>query len=231
MSFSFGALVGAAHAVLEGLAALLTPAAGGLAAALAVVLLTAAVRLAISPLSYLQARATRRRAALAPDIEKLRAKHADDPTAFLAESMALHRAAGAGTLVTVLPALAQAPFFMLMYRVSVSGVGGSLAGVPLAAHLAQGLPIFAVLMAVTAALAWWSARRMRSATPGTSAAPSGPSAPAAPAGLTRAMSLLPFLTVGAVAVLPLAGALYLTTSTAWTALETAVLRRRPASSA
>jgi YidC/Oxa1 family membrane protein insertase len=41
------------------------------------------------------------------------------------------------------------------------------------------------------------------------------------------MTFLPFITVLTVAYLPLAGALYLVTSTAWTALET-VLWRRPA---
>ena len=39
------------------------------------------------------------------------------------------------------------------------------------------------------------------------------------------MVLLPFLTVAVVLWLPLAGALYLVTSTAWSALEQLVLRR------
>jgi YidC/Oxa1 family membrane protein insertase len=39
------------------------------------------------------------------------------------------------------------------------------------------------------------------------------------------MTFLPFLTILMVAYLPLAGALYLVTSTAWTALETALWRR------
>jgi YidC/Oxa1 family membrane protein insertase len=41
----------------------------------------------------------------------------------------------------------------------------------------------------------------------------------------RLLGVLPYLTVLMVAYLPLAGALYLVTSTAWTALEQALWRR------
>jgi YidC/Oxa1 family membrane protein insertase len=39
------------------------------------------------------------------------------------------------------------------------------------------------------------------------------------------MTILPYVTILMVAYLPLAGALYLVTSTAWTALEQALWRR------
>jgi YidC/Oxa1 family membrane protein insertase len=198
---AFSAVVGAAHSVIEGLAALLVPAAGGFAAALAIVVFTVSVRALISPLTYLQVRGERRRQALAPQVDHLRARHGDDPARLAAETFALHRANGAGLLVTLLPALAQAPFFMVMYRVALAPPAGALFGVPLTAHLLAGLPVFAVLLAIAVVLAHWSSRRM------------------------TVLRFLPYLGVAVVAWLPLAGALYLVTSTAWTALEHAVWRR------
>jgi YidC/Oxa1 family membrane protein insertase len=283
---AFGAVVGVAHSAIEGLATLLTPLTGGLAGALAIVVFTLAVRALISPLTYVQVRGERRRTALAPQIEKLRRKHRNDPVTLATETLALQRANGAGPFVSMLPALAQAPFFMIMYRVALQGPSGSLAGVPLTAHLFAGLPVFAVLLAIAGALAWWSSRRIRrnatappvATEPGSATAaapakrrnkPTGPSnaalsskaarsgtaeatrmgkaatrpakgvtatprpgRSAAPptelpgAGLiAKIMPWLPYLTLFAVAYLPLAGALYLVTSTSWTALEHALWRR------
>jgi YidC/Oxa1 family membrane protein insertase len=174
------------------------------------------------------------------------------------ETLALQRANGAGPGMSLLPALVQAPFFMIMFRLVRPGSGtpsgllsGDLFGVPLTAHLAGGLPIFAVLIALTAALATWSSRRTRksmaaaqvaqassaaivpaktarssAASTAASAASTAPSAAEAAGPLIgRMMTFLPFVTVLTVAYLPLAGALCLVTSTAWTALETALWRR------
>jgi YidC/Oxa1 family membrane protein insertase len=198
----FSAVVNAAHSAIEGLDALLVPTAGTLAPALAIVLFTVLVRLAISPLGYLQARAARRQQAIAPDLAKLREKHRDDPMTLATETLALQRANGAGFARSLLPGLAQAPFFMVMYRVALKAPAGVLLGVPLAAHLTAGLPVFALLIAITAAVAWWSSRRF-----------------------TGWMRYLPYLSVLGVAWLPLAGALYLVTTTTWTQLEYLVFRR------
>ena len=222
MSFSaaLDAVVGVAHSALEGLATLLTPAAGGFAAALAIVVLTVVVRLLISPLTWLQARSARRGAALAPQLAALRERHRDDPMLLATETLALQRAHGAGPFAALLPALAQAPFFMLMYHLVQPGPGtaagvlaGQLFGVPLTAHLAAGLPVFAVLLALATGLAWWSSRRARRLAP----AGGGP--------VPMVLGMLPFLTVLMVAWLPLAGGIYLVTSAAWTALEQVVWRR------
>lgn len=182
------------HSLIASLSAVTTP-------ALAIVLFTVAVRLLISPLTYWQVRGERHRAAtLAPQLKELQEKHKDDPRALATESLALQ----GQMLRGLLPTLAQAPFFFLMYRAATDGhLSGALAGVPLTAHIGAGLPVFAVLLAIAAALAFWSSRRTT-------------------APIVR---YLPFLTVPVVAWLPLAGALYLVTSTAWTALETAVWRR------
>ncbi|MFI7601074.1 YidC/Oxa1 family membrane protein insertase [Actinoplanes sp. NPDC049681] len=219
VSAALDAVIGVAQSALEGLATLLTPATGTLAAALAIVVFTVAVRLLISPLAWLQARSAKRGAALAPQIAILRERHRDDPVRLAGETLALQRANGASPFAAVLPALAQAPFFMLMYHVVRPGAGaptgvlaGHLLGVPLTAHLATGLPVFSVLLGLAGLLAWWSSRRARRSMPADN-----------PLGgiLTR----LPYLTVAAVACLPLAGGLYLVTSAAWTALEQLVLRR------
>ncbi len=184
----FDAVVGVAHSLIEALSA----------PALGIIVLTIVVRLLISPLTYLQVRGERRRAALAPRLRELREKHRDDPLALAAETLAVQRAAGAGPVVGLLPALAQAPFFLVVFRASAEfAVGG-------------GLWLSVLLVALAAGLAWWSARRMRRV------------AVEAP---PRWLTYLPYLSVPAVAVLPAAVGVYLVTSAAWTALEHAVWRR------
>ncbi|WP_344750482.1 YidC/Oxa1 family membrane protein insertase, partial [Micromonospora olivasterospora] len=90
------------------------------------------------------------------------------------ELFALYRSAGASPVAGCLPALLQAPFFLVMYRLFSTDEGGTallaerLAGVPLGWHLADGLtgaagPLFGALLAALLALAWWSSRRARRA--------------------------------------------------------------------
>ncbi len=267
ISAAFGAVVGVAHSALEHLATVLTPFVGGLAGALAIVVFTLLVRLLISPLTYLQVRAERRRAALAPQLEELRRKHGDDRVALATETLGRQRAAGVGPFVSLLPGLAQTPFFMIMFRLVrpaaavVTGVlAGVLFGVPLTAHIfasASGAAVFATLLALGVALARWNSRRLRQAQiaavdnaaklsdPRAKVAPpnQGRGAPApargakpargtahtpgegVTAGFARVMPWMPYLTVAVMASLPLAGAIYLLTSTAWTALEHAIWRR------
>ncbi|GAA0540615.1 membrane protein insertase YidC [Paractinoplanes ferrugineus] len=203
----FGAVVDAAHFAVEGISTLLGPVAGSLSAALAIVVFTLLVRLLISPISYLQVLGERRRAALDPQLKQLRAKYADDPAKLMAETFALQRANGISPFAAFLPALAQAPFFMIMYRVAMTAPAGAVFGVPLTAHLWAGAPAFLALIAVAVLIARWSSRRMPVETP-------------------RLLRMLPYLTVPVLAWMPLAGALYLVTSSAWTALEHAV-RRKP----
>jgi YidC/Oxa1 family membrane protein insertase len=206
VSAAFGAVVGAAHSAIEVLTTLLAPVTGTFAAALAIVLFTLLVRLTISPLTYLQARSGRRRAVLAPHLAALREKHGDDPATLAAKTVELHREHGISPFAGLLPGLVQAPFFMVMYRVAWHAPAGAVFGVPLTAHLAAGLPVFAVLLVIAASLAWLAAKRM-------------------PADSPVYLSWLPWLTVLTVGWLPLAGALYLVTSTGWTALEQALWRR------
>ncbi|WDZ85059.1 YidC/Oxa1 family membrane protein insertase [Micromonospora cathayae] len=245
------AVVGVASTAVDALAAGVAPLAGGTATAIAIVLFTVAVRLLITPLTVAQVRGERRRAALAPRIAELRRRYGSDPAGLQRELVDLYRTAGASPLAGCLPALLQAPFFLVMYRLFTSGdpdvLAGELAGVPLGHHLTDGLagaagPLFGVLLLGLLALAWLASRRMRrtmaagAALPGGSAmagaagpggAAAGDAAPGAEL-LGRIMPLLPYGTLPVALVVPLAGVLYLVTTTAWTALEHTVLRRERA---
>jgi YidC/Oxa1 family membrane protein insertase len=116
---------------------------------LLIVLFTVAVRLLISPLTYLRVRAERRRSALAPELADLRAKHRDDPFTYATESLALQRRAGAGPMAGLLPALAQAPFLLLVFHLSTTHLA-----------VAGGVGLTAVLAGLAAGVAWWHSRRL-----------------------------------------------------------------------
>ncbi|MBQ1046400.1 YidC/Oxa1 family membrane protein insertase [Micromonospora sp. C72] len=226
----------AAATVVTWLADVLAPLTGGAATAAAIVLFTVAVRLLISPLTVAQVRGERRRTALAPEVRELQRRYADDPARLQSEVFALYRNAGASPVAGCLPALLQAPFFLVMYRVFATGdgapqlLGERLAGVPLGWHLGDGLSgpvplVFGVLLAVLLALAWWSSRRMRRAAAATGTVAGTPTEGPGAAVLGRLLPLLPYGTVLVALVVPLAAVLYLVTTTAWTALEQVVLRR------
>jgi YidC/Oxa1 family membrane protein insertase len=219
------------HAVVA-LAAALTPLAGGMAAAAAVVLCTIAVRLLLLPLSYHAIRGQACQARLAPQVQALRQRHAGHPDRLQRELTELYRREGTGMLTGCLPALLQLPLLSVIYRVFRSGtiggrpsslLGRSLLGAPLGSHWlggaglisTQGL-VFLGLFALLAAAAFLAGRVSR--TLGQTAQPAG-----AAGVVTRAV---PYTTVAIAAVLPLAAGLYLLTSTAWSAAERAVFARR-----
>lgn len=146
-------------------------------------------------------------------------------------SWAQIRGARVSPLAGCLPALVQAPFFFVMYRLFTQPgdlLDATLAGVPLGHHLADGLTVtaalvYAVLFALLAALARLSAKRMREA-PVAAKAPT-PEVERAQEQVRRVLVLLPYGTLAVAAFVPLAAGLYLVTTTAWTALEQGVLRR------
>lgn len=238
--FSFppiAAVFNAAYSLVEGLTALFAPLAGAGAAALAIIVLTMLVRTALIPVGISQVKAEWTRRRIAPKLQALQRKHKKNPQLLQEKTMALYKAEKASPFAGMLPTFAQAPVLSLVYalflRTTVDGHANALLaehlfGVPLgtsfvslvaAGALWPGLAVYAVLFAIMAATAWLSRRTaLRLAAPTDAAAPL--------AKLTGILSWLPFITVVFAAFVPLAAALYLVTTTAWTLAERAVLRRR-----
>jgi YidC/Oxa1 family membrane protein insertase len=208
MSVFLGVPVGAAYHLVFALTRLLTPVAGGLAAAAAIVLFTAAVRLAISPLSLRALRGQAAMARLAPQVQVLRARFGRQPERFSSELAALYKREGASPLAGFWPLLAQWPVLSVMYLLfrsaTVDGaqnrlLSDGLFGVPLGAHWLSGASLLSVhdalflaVFAVLAALCWLSARLARRTAPAALPVPPAVAAPAArratkvPAGAARA---------------------------------------------
>ncbi|KUN83143.1 hypothetical protein AQJ66_19820 [Streptomyces bungoensis] len=234
-----------AHLV-ERLAELLQPLFHASAAAAAIVLFTALVRLLVHPLSRAAARGQRARAALQPRIAELRRKHAENPERLRKAVLELHAEEKVSPLSGLLPGLLQLPAFFLLYHLfSSSSVGGErngllgheLFGAPLGGRWAETLAdggvfgpaglVYLVLFALVAAVASFTYRRARRTAGRTpvaagSTAGGGEQVPGLGA-VGKVMPLLSFLTLVTVAVVPLAAALYVVTSTTWSALERAAL--------
>ena len=226
--------------LVEHLADLLQPLFGAAAAAAAIVLFTALVRLLVHPLSRAAARGQKARTALQPRIAQLRDKHAKDPERLQKAVLELHAAEKVSPLSGCLPSLLQAPAFFVLYHLfSSTSIGGERNGLlghrlfdaPLGDHWADALAgggpvggaglVYLALFTVVAVVATFNylrARRMPLPVTG------GQEVPGAGA-LTRVMPFMSFFTLVTVAVVPLAAALYVVTSTTWSAVERAVLYR------
>ncbi|HTX85427.1 MAG TPA: membrane protein insertase YidC [Streptosporangiaceae bacterium] len=228
--------MGVAYHVVVSLAQLLTPLAGGLATAAAIVVFTMAVRLLLSPLSYHAFRGQAGMSALQPKVAELRKRFASQPERLQRELTALYQAEGGTMLAGCLPLLLQLPFFSIMYRLflskTVNGSGNwlltrDLLTTPLGSHWltgagpasTQGL-LFLALFALLAGIGFLTARVTRAAGPAVAAAPGQP------AGLGVLSRIVPYTTVVIAAFVPLAAGIYLLTTTGWTAAERAVFRWR-----
>ncbi|MEU6443638.1 YidC/Oxa1 family membrane protein insertase [Streptomyces sp. NPDC047046] len=232
--------------VVDYLADLLQPLAGTAATAAAIVVLTACVRLLLLPLSRTAARGQRERAGLAPEIAAVRRTYAKEPERMQRALMELHREHGVSPLGGCLPMLCQLPFFFVLYHVfSSARIGGEpnhllphrLFAAPLGGRWGDALAhggllgerglVYVALFALVAAVATFSSRRNKRqlANAGSPlAAADGQQVPGIGA-LTRFMPYMAYFTLISVAVVPLAGALYIVTSTTWSAVERAVLYR------
>jgi YidC/Oxa1 family membrane protein insertase len=230
----FAAPMGAAYHVVVTLALILAPLAGGLATAAAIVVFTMAARLLLVPLSFYAMRGQASIAAIQPRVQELRTRYARQPDRLHAELGALYRQEGGGLLAGCLPLLLQLPFFSIMYRLflsrTVDGRPNSLLtrhllGTRLGSHWltgagpvsGQGL-VFLGLFALLAVVAILAVRVSRVSSPAPGAQAAGP--------LGVVTRLLPYSTLVLAAFVPLAAGLYLLTTTAWTAVERTVLRRR-----
>jgi len=237
VSSIFDVPVSGAYHLVTWLSELVQPALGEPSAACAIVLFTACVRLLLLPLARSAARGERTRAVLLPQAQQLRERHRDNPERFQRELKKLQQESGATMLAGCLPMLAQAPFFMVMYRLFSSTeigdqgnslLGHTLLGAPLGQHWLDALHlsglfggpslVFLCLFALLAVVAFASSRwQARMAERSGSQAPGG-----------TLLRLLPFGTVLFAGVVPLAAGLYLLTTTTWAVVERATLRREPA---
>jgi YidC/Oxa1 family membrane protein insertase len=206
------------HAFFTMLANVLTPFG-------AIVAITLAVRAALHPLTRAAVRGERTRMRLAPKLADIQRKHRKDPRKAAEESLALHKAEGVSPFAGLLPVLAQAPLLILLYHL-VSGAGvGTLLGAHLFSPAAA--PLFLTLLAGIGVVAWLTSRRTGLLLRTNAAVnPAGSNGPLGSLGsLGKLPRILPYTTVVAAAFVPMALAVYLLTSTAWTLVENTLLRR------
>jgi YidC/Oxa1 family membrane protein insertase len=246
----FSSFMSAFASLVEGLAELLEPLFQASAAAAAIVLFTALVRLLVHPLSRASARGQRARAALQPQIAALRRKHGKNPEKLQKAVLELHAKEKVSPLSGCLPSLFQLPAFFLLYHLfSNSQIGGEansllshqLFAAPLGDRWADALGdggilgapglVYLALFVIVAAVATFNYRRtkrMMAASAAVAPVTGGDRGEQQVPGLgaiTKVMPLMSFLTLFTVAVVPLAAALYVVTSTTWSAVERAVLYR------
>jgi len=245
MSAFFGAPVDAAYHLVFALTTVLTPALGGFAALAGIVVLTMAVRLLLAPLSFRALRGQAAMARLAPRIQQLRQRYGRQPERLQRELSALYAREGTSMLAGFAPLLAQWPVFSVLYLLfrSPNVAGGpnrllsrDVFGVPLGDHWLGAGPfgahgaVFLGVFAVLAVICWLSVRVARRMTAAVTESPAAASPGAGAAGLLT--KVLPYLTVVIAAFAPLAAAVYLVVSTAWSAGERWVFagsrRRQPA---
>lgn len=237
--------------LVEHLADLLQPLFHASAAAAAIVLFTALVRLLVLPLSRAAARGQRARAALQPKIAELRKKHKKDPERLQKAVLQLHAEEKVSPLSGLLPSLLQLPAFFLLYHLfSSREVGGESNGLlthelfaaPLGGRWADALGdggvfgaaglVYLGLFAVVAAVATFNYVRTKrmAAAGGSMPVPATDEQVPGLAAVGKVMPFLSYATLLTVALVPLAAALYVVTSTTWSAVERAVLYRPAAAS-
>lgn len=229
-----GALLHAAADLVTALTAVLSPA-GPLAGALAVVVVTVAVRLALVPVALLRTRAERDRRRIAPLVAALRERCGSDRARFSRELQALMTAEGVSPLAGCLPILLQAPVVSLLYTLFTHATIGGATNTLLQATLA-GIPLGKSAVAVFTAPLWahvWIVVVLLVVLAGivevTRRADDRWNAPAATAegtaGAAVVRRVVPHVAVVFAAFAPLAAALYVVTSAAWALGERVVLRR------
>jgi YidC/Oxa1 family membrane protein insertase len=262
MSTLFGVPVDAVYHLVFALTNVLTPVLGGVAAVAGIILVTMAVRLLVSPLTFRALRGQAAQARLAPEIQRLRQRHAKQPDRLQRELTALYQREGTSMFAGFAPLLVQWPVFSVLYLLfrSPTVAGGpnrllsrDLLGVPLGSHWLSGAGILSVhgvvflaVLAVLAAACWFVARVARRALPQPAAAgpastgratagraaagqvTAGPAPAAVPGAqaLTAFSKIAPYITVVIAAFAPLAGVIYLVTSTGWSAAERLVFAAR-----
>ncbi|MFJ4556550.1 YidC/Oxa1 family membrane protein insertase [Streptomyces massasporeus] len=230
--------------LVEHLADLLQPLFGASAAAAAIVLFTALVRLLVHPLSRAAARGQKARTALQPKIAELRKKHGKDPEKLQKAVLELHAEEKVSPLAGCLPGMLQIPAFFLLYHLfSSDTIGGEANGLlghrlfaaPLGERWTDALQgdvlggaglVYAGLFVIVGCVAAFSYRLSKRTMAANPAAQVGDGEQLTGLGaVTKVMPFMSFFTLVTVAVVPLAAALYVVTSTTWSVVERAVLYR------
>lgn len=222
------AVLDGAHAMLMALSRLLEPIIGVSSAAAAVVLVTLLVRAALIPVGISQAKAECSRARLAPRLAELRRRYGTDPERLRRETMALYSDEGVSPFVGCLPMLIQAPVVSVISALfilpTIAGhpnelLTRTLLGVPLDSSLAGAIVSgalapagFLVLGCVVVGIALVGdvTRRVFRARPSEG---------------QRTLGLLQFITAAIAVFMPLASALHLLVTVAWTLGQRMLLRR------
>lgn len=243
-------LVEAAYSVVTAISSFLEPLAGGVSAALAVIVLTLLVRAVLIPVGVSQVRAGITRRRLAPKISALQTKYKNSPELMQQKLMELYKEENASPFAGCLPVLAQMPVLMAVYGLFINAtigghanelLGHTFFGLPLSTSFVKllgagdlsgtSITVYLVLVVLIAVVAGFSRHLLTPAAPETPAAAqparNGSDAPAMPdlSGLTKTLSFMPFLTALFALFVPLAAALYLATTTTWTLCERLVLGR------
>ncbi|WP_020138928.1 YidC/Oxa1 family membrane protein insertase [Streptomyces sp. 351MFTsu5.1] len=231
--------------LVQHLADLLHPLFGATAAAAAIVLFTAFVRLLVHPLSRAAARGQKARTRLQPKIAELRKKHKDSPDQLQKAVLELHAEEKVSPLSGCLPGLLQMPAFFLLYHLfSNTTIGGrtnallghELFAAPLGGRWADALGdggvfggaglVYVCLFVFVILVATFNYRRTKRMMAANQVVPVTDGQPVpGTAAVSRLMPYMSFFTLFTVAVVPLAAALYVVTSSTWAAVERAVLYR------
>ncbi len=230
-----GPLVQLGAAGLHQFIDLLEPFAGSSAAALAVVLITLAVRTLLIPLDIRLVKAEGARRRLAPHLAELRRRWKKRPEELQRRTMQLYKNAGVSPVAGFGTMLAQAPIVSVLYLVLASpaiagepnpllaetlfGVGfGDPLGLALFAGSAGAFALIAIVTVTLVVAGMLLLRSMRALQVGM------PQAEIPPA-LAPVLGILPFVTIIPALIVPFGAAIYLAVSSLWSAIERPVLRR------
>ncbi|WJL96475.1 membrane protein insertase YidC [Microbacterium sp. ET2] len=232
------ATLDAAYALLMGLADFLQPVAGAASAALAIVVLTLLVRTILIPTGIAQARAEQTRARLAPKLRALQRRYKNDRERMSRETMRLYADEKASPFAGCAPVLVQAPIVGVVYALFlhpvIAGHANALLteqlfGVALGASLVGSMSsgtvtapvalVFGVVLVLILLVAEVTRRLFRPEVEASEGVPGGEA-------ITRMAGFLQYGTAVVALFVPLAAALYLLVTVAWTLVQRCVLRRR-----
>ncbi len=235
--FSFGpiaAILDGAYRFVTSLAATVEPVVGATSGLVAVVILTMLVRALLVPAGRSQVRAEFTRRRLAPKIAELQKKHGKDRETLTRKTVELYATEKASPFAGFLPLLLQIPIISLVYavftHVRIAGHANALLaqqvlGAPLGTSFVglagavgsvwPSIVVYLIVLVLIAAVTTLSRRVLAVPQPGGTA----------PSGFAKVLSFLPYVTVMFAAFVPLAAAVYILTSTAWTVAERYTLRR------